>query len=510
MAGTPSPVPDPAAATDATPGDVTPRGFARLRRISGRFRSSIRTRILAGFILILAAATIASVFVVRQVVLSLLDARLEDELVQESRELTRLASTGIDPDTGEPFRNDVRRLFDVFLERNVPARNEAFLLFVDGRLYDRSRTVLPYRLDADPALVSRWSGLVRGERGEVATPEGSVHFLAVPVRENDSTLGVFVAATFRDAEAAELQPAVWAAALVGLAALVIGSLLAVRITRRILEPVEAVQTTARSISETDLSRRIDIRGNDEITRLAETFNALLDRVERAFVAQRAFVDDAGHELRTPITIVRGHLEVLGDDPEERRETIALVTDELDRMNRIVTDLLLLAKAEQPNFLAFELVNLGGLTEDVFAKASALGERHWVLDAVAECSIVADRQRLTQAAIQLAQNAVQHTETGATIAIGSALEADRGSLWVRDTGPGITPEVQKRIFGRFTRGVSRRSEAGAGLGLAIVRAIAEGHGGEVRVDSRPGDGATFTIEVPIDRPKPTGIAEGNER
>ena len=115
-------------------------------------------------------------------------------------------------------------------------------------------------------------------------------------------------------------------------------------------PAAALGDTARSISETDLSRRIPVTGNDEIAELARTFNAMLDRLERAFATQRAFVSDASHELRTPITIVRGHLELLGDDPEERRETVALVTDELDRMSRFVDDLLLLARAEREDFL----------------------------------------------------------------------------------------------------------------------------------------------------------------
>jgi two-component system, OmpR family, sensor kinase len=120
-----------------------------------RWRSGIRVRILAGSVAVLALATVASVLLVRQVLFAQLDDRLDGELVQESRELHRLAR-GIDPATGEPFGTDVERIFDVFLERNVPARNEAFLMFLDGELYDRSRTVLPYRLDEDAGLVGRW------------------------------------------------------------------------------------------------------------------------------------------------------------------------------------------------------------------------------------------------------------------------------------------------------------------------------------------------------------------
>jgi signal transduction histidine kinase len=313
---------------------------------------------------------------------------------------------------------------------------------------------------------------------------------------------VFAAAVFRDLEAKEIDPAVRAAALVGVAALAIGSLMAARLARRIIAPVQSVQEAARSISETDLSQRLDVRGDDEIAQLAETFNGLLDRLELAFVAQRRFVDDAGHELRTPITIVRGHLEVLDDDPAERRRTVELVTDELDRMNRMVNDLLLLAKTQQPNFLSFDLVEMARLTEELSRKTSALGDRRWKLDAKAAGTIEGDRQRLSQAVIQLAQNAVDHTDPSDTIAIGTEIEGGRARLWVRDSGPGIPRAVQERIFERFSRSGPRLSD-GAGLGLAIVRAIAEAHGGTVSVESRVGQGATFTIEVPVDRPVDEG-------
>jgi signal transduction histidine kinase len=319
----------------------------------------------------------------------------------------------------------------------------------------------------------------------------------VPIQTGGDTRAVFVAAGFRDVEATvSIDPAVRGGALVGVAAVVIASALAFVIARRIIKPVQAVEATARTISESDLSRRIDVRGDDEIAHLATTFNELLERLERAFVAQRAFIDDAGHELRTPITIIRGQLEVLGDDPDERRRTIELVTDELDRMSRMVNDLLMLAKAQQPDLLVFDLVNVGALTREVHEKARALGERRWMLDRAADGAVVGDRQRLAEAMIQLVQNAVDHTADGQEIGLGSAIVGDRARLWVRDVGPGIPAEQAERIFDRFSRVGARRSE-GAGLGLAIVRAIAEGHGGRVWVDSEVGVGATFTIEVPID-------------
>jgi two-component system OmpR family sensor kinase len=288
------------------------------------------------------------------------------------------------------------------------------------------------------------------------------------------------------------------AALVLLSVLIIASVLAWLVAGRVLAPLRLLADTARSIGESDLTRRIPVTGRDEIADLSRTFNAMLDRLEAAFATQRRFVSDASHELRTPITIVRGQLELLGDDPDERRETIALVTDELDRMSRFVDDLLLLAKAERDDFLRVSEVELGALTDELFDKARGLGARDWRLEARGDAVVIADRQRLTQAIMGLAQNAVQHTADGDPIWLGSEVDRREARLWVRDDGPGIGPDDQERIFQRFARAsASRRRSEGAGLGLAIVRAIAEAHGGRVALSSRPGAGATFTVIIPLE-------------
>lgn len=330
-----------------------------------------------------------------------------------------------------------------------------------------------------------------GERGHTG---GRLEYLAVPLNANRQAAGVFVVAQLRDPEQRELENAIFAIGAVGAAVLLIGSIMAWRLAGSVLRPVRAVTETARSLSESDLSRRIPVEGNDEVARLATTFNAMLDRLERAFATQRRFLDDAGHELRTPITIVSGHLELLEEDPEQRRETLVLVMDELDRMSRMVNELLELAKAEEPDFLAPERVELGALTRELHAKATALPGA-WQCEQAGDGTIVADRQRLTQALMQLAENAVRHAGTEQPIALGSALADGEARIWVRDRGPGIDPEEQQRLFDRFTRGRSGDRE-GAGLGLAIVRAIAEAHGGRVEVSSRRGGGATFTLVIPV--------------
>lgn len=463
----------------------------RTRRFAG-----LRTRMLAAFVGLLALATVASVLVARQVLVAQLDGRIDTELRQEVEELGSLAG-GVDPATAKPFGTDVSRIFDVHLSRNIPARNETLLTFMDGRPYTRTPAVVDYRLDRDASLVARWGGAQETDRGAVQTPAGRVEYLAVPLRAEGQVRGVFVAAFFRDRALAQLNPPLAAVAGVGLVVLVAGSVLAWTLSSSVLRPVRRVTRTARQIEETDLSRRIDVEGRDEIAELAGTFNAMLDRLEHAFTTQRRFLDDAGHELRTPITIARGHLELLGDDPREKEETVALVLDELARMSRIVNDLLLLAKAEEPDFLELGPVDVDVLTDELHAKTSALGPRTWVVESHAAGVVVADRQRLTQAVVQLAQNAVQHTRDGDEIALGSFLDGDELRLWVRDSGPGIDPAEQERVFERFVRARGNRHRDGAGLGLSIVRAIALAHDGRVELSSRPGRGAVLTLVVPVD-------------
>jgi signal transduction histidine kinase len=471
-----------------------------IERQRAPFTSSIRARLLAWFVLLLAVATIGSVLVVRQLLLHRLDQRINGELVQETKEL-RVLARGNDPETGEPFGGRVRKIFEVFLERNIPSRNEAVITFVDGEPFLRSRQVVPYRLDTDPELVARWSTLRDTDRGSVSTPEGRVDFVAVPVKTRSQSDGVFVVAIFRDREREEIDPALAGVAITGLVVLIIGSLLAWMLADRILKPVAKISSTARSISESDLTKRIEIEGRDEIAQLTVTFNDMLDRLQDAFQAQKQFIDDAGHELRTPITIVRGHLETSAAAPEERPMIMALVLDELNRMARLVDDLVLLARSDRPDLLDLTVIDVSTLTEEVRAKAEAIAPRAWTVDEVGKGSVVADRERVTQALLQLAQNASQYTKEGDLIALGSSVADGEARFWVRDTGPGIDTRDRGRIFRRFERGRNGRGRAGgAGLGLAIVHAIARAHHGSVELDSEPGAGSTFRLVIPIDQPR----------
>jgi signal transduction histidine kinase len=449
--------------------------------------------VLGSFVALVAGATLAGLFFQRAVLLERLDREVDAALTQERTELVALAG-GRDPDTGQPFAGDVRAIFDTFLRRNVPLDGEQYLTFVDGAHYTSTRA--PVRLEQQPALLQRWTALEVGEWGNLSTDAGPVRYLAVPLRFAGQTAGVFVTAYFLRGERDEIESSIRVAAVVMGIVLLAATAVAWFVAGRLLRPVRQLSEAAESISDSDLSRRIPVEGNDEIARLAGRFNEMLDRLSAAFAAQRAFVDDAGHELRTPITIVRGHLELMGDDPADRQATVALVTEELDRMARIVDDLLLLANAEQPDFIHREPVELADLTADLLARCRALGDRQWRLDRSATGIVQIDRQRITQAMLNLARNAVEHSTAGSEIVVGSTWDGAYVRLWVRDHGTGIDPRDQERIFERFSRGRdgNRRHSGGAGLGLAIVRSIAIAHGGRVEVQSAPGEGATFTVVV----------------
>jgi signal transduction histidine kinase len=262
---------------------------------------------------------------------------------------------------------------------------------------------------------------------------------------------------------------------------------------RVLRPLRQTTDLARRITETDLAERIPVHGSDEISELAVTINGMLDRLQAAFAAQRAFLADAGHELRTPLTIVQGNLDTLTVDAEGG-ETLDIVADELQRMARLVDELLLLAHSEQPDFLHTQPTDVADLTVSLLAKIESLGDRPWSIGAIARGCCLLDRQRITQAVVQLAANAASHTPAGTPVELSSAWDGSELLVSVADRGPGIPAAEHARIFDRFTRLDTRRPDS-TGLGLSIVAAIAAAHGGRAYVHDRPGGGAIFCLRIP---------------
>jgi two-component system, OmpR family, sensor kinase len=466
------------------------------QRMSTQARA-VRTRIAAWVVLLTAVALVGAGFAVYVVVSQRINERISQAVQQELAEFEKLENKGIDARTRRPFAS-AEALMRTALERNVPDDNEYIVAYVDDR--PRFESLLARRryesLPRDPAFQQALDDLMpEGGSRLVDTSLGEAVMAVKPVI-GGPTEAAYVPVYFTGPERAELTSVMRTYTVVAGFALVLVTVGAWLAAGRLLQPVRELRSTAQEISDSDLSRRLDITGNDDLTDLGTTFNAMLDRLEGAFAHQRQFLDDAGHELRTPITIVRGHLELL--DPDHAQETEAtreLVLDEVDRMARLVDDMIVLAKSGRPDFLKPTDVDAGILTDDVVDKVRALGDRAWKLDQRAEGTVCVDPQRVTQALLQLATNAVRHTCAGDVIALGSSVEGDRVRWWVRDTGPGVAPGDLERIFERFQRGEQARGIEGSGLGLSIVRAIATAHGGDVYVDSVQGEGATFTLDVP---------------
>ena len=471
----------------------------------GRRSPSVRAKVLGSVVAIAALGMVVAETASYAVQSRRLDARIDGALSQELAEFRTLAEVGVDPATGRRFTS-ASQLLATALERNVADDNERFFGVVDGRVSVPSGP-RQQPVDVGPAVLRRLA-----ERGpgsgvqveDVESPIGTVRFATEPVLlAGEAVGGTYVVAYAVDRERRPLVDDVRTYAAVAVASLAVLTLVGWLVAGRLLRPLQQLREAALRIDEDDVTRRVPVRGSDDVSDVAQSFNAMLDRLQAAFRTQREFLDDAGHELRTPVTIVRGHLELLDpDDPADVRETRDLVLDEVDRMGRLVEDLILLAQARRPDFVRLAPVDLGGLTDDVHGKAAALGTRRWVLDDRADVVVQADAQRLQQALLQLADNAVKHSADGVEIGIGSGVRptgtGDEALLWVRDRGPGIAEEDRQRIFERFGRASTGRGVGGSGLGLAIVCAIAEGHDGHVELDSTLGHGSRFTLVVPVQR------------
>jgi len=277
------------------------------------------------------------------------------------------------------------------------------------------------------------------------------------------------------------------------------------LARKSLAPVVAMSVQADHIGAANLRDRLDVRNqNDELGHLAQSFNHLLDRLERSFEQQRRFMADASHELRTPVAILRGEAEVALSQParvaEEYRESLMILQQEARRLAQIVEDLFTLTRADAgqyaiapSNFYLEELVN--DCVHSI--RALALTRRVTLAaEPTEECPIVADEALLRRMLLNLLDNAIKYTPEGGRVAVSCRRQGSEYALAVSDTGGGIPAELQSRIFERFFRADKARSrsdyDGGAGLGLAIARWVAEAHDGRLELSKSDADGSTFTV------------------
>jgi signal transduction histidine kinase len=273
-----------------------------------------------------------------------------------------------------------------------------------------------------------------------------------------------------------------------------------------LHPLDNVTKTALQItSADDLSRRIPYAGSskDEVGQLVAAFNQTLSRLENLFSTQRRFLADVGHELRTPLTVIKGNVGLMRKIKEFDEESLETIEDEVDRLTRMVGDLLLLAQAESGKIpLAHEVVELDTLLLEVLNQMAVLTRDRIKLSLgnIDQVLVCGDRDRLKQVIVNLIGNSINYTPKGGEIVVGLGKVSNRAQLTVTDNGPGIPPEDLPHIFERFYRGEKSRTRQkdgkGFGLGLSIAYWIVRNHAGRIEVNSAVGKGTTFCVWLPL--------------
>jgi len=282
------------------------------------------------------------------------------------------------------------------------------------------------------------------------------------------------------------------------------ALASISLARAALGPIGEITRGAREISGDDLAKRLNLKGrNDELGALAQTFDDMLGRLEAAFARERRFIADASHELKTPLTVINANAQMLSRwgtaDESIMREALATIQNESATMARVINAMLTLAKTDNPETLTLERVNLRELVRDVGASlrpnAAAKGIALNV-DADADAQVRGEPGLLRQLITNLTENAIKFTDAG-SVTLGVAKENGSANVIVRDTGRGIPEDAVPHIFERFYRADPARSRVvdGTGLGLAVVNNIVKVHQGQIRVESRLGQGTTFTIALP---------------
>ncbi|TAK24631.1 MAG: sensor histidine kinase [Chloroflexota bacterium] len=379
-----------------------------------------------------------------------------------------------------------------------------FVQLVDprGAILTGSRNLWGTSLPIDPAWTAR---VAAGARGPTTVTSRN----ALPMRAfyERLELGGSTAGVIQVAES--LGPLILTAIRVerillagGFITLSVAALVSWVAVGRALEPIAQVTRTARQIRATgDLARRVPgANSDDEVALLADTLNEMLASIEATVARQREFLADSSHELRTPLTVVRGNLDLAlrAPDDESRADCLRDAQAEAARMGRIVDDLLLLARNDTGMTFTRATFNLTDLLHDIARRARIVSRRVTIeVEAPPTVQINADAERLRQAVGNLVDNATRHTPAGGSVTIVGRTTGDGTAIDVRDTGIGIASDHLTRVFDRFYRVDRDRSRAGggSGLGLAIVKYIAEAHGGHVTAASSPGRGSVFTITVP---------------
>ena len=403
--------------------------------------------------------------------------------------------------SARPVTQNLRSFSVQFLQSHPLAAGDAVVVALIGAGLVVTGNTTPLIHDA---VVSRW--FAHPPAATVAYPAtiGGVpmEIVGAPITSGTSAIGTFIAATDLSPFVAERSRVLNLSLAEGGVALLVGVASAFFLLRRLLRTIGAITATAAEIGSGPLEQRLGDQGtSDEVGELARTFDTMLDRLETAMDAQRRLLSDVSHQLRTPLTVVRGHLEVLGrtgvEDPTAVRETLDLVIDEIGLMANLIDRLLVLGRAMEPDLLELSRLELKEFLTGILQSVSVLAPRTFELGPTPAAEVYADRDQLRGAIVNLLDNAVRATASGGQIALGGEIDADSGDvrIVVEDSGTGIQPSERAAALERFARPGARES-GGSGLGLAIAKAVAMSHGGSISIDQSPSlGGARVAIALP---------------
>jgi signal transduction histidine kinase len=466
----------------------------------------IRLRLVLAISAVSVAAVAASFFALHETTAANLRSRIDRELNEQYAEFQQRVLAG------EKIRNPT----------GLQATGEGFVAgqryHPEARIYLITPVGLPpvtnqERIVNEELTESRAGDSESGEAGAggivsagdglttISTDEtGKLRVLTEPVVVGGARIGTFRVADPLTSVDQALESLRNRFIAVGLGALLLSVIIAIWLANLISRPLRRMAAVASAVDSGDLSHRIDYTGDDEVGTLADAFNHMLDRLESGFRHQREFVSDASHELRSPLTVLRGRIEQLADHSGDRKAIVAEADElmrEVRRMERLTDDMLTLAKAERGGLVQRRRVPIDDFVEDLRRDLPLLGRRHYTVESSIHGELEADPDRLAQVLRNLVTNAVRHTSAEGRIEVSVGSENGAAVFAVTDDGTGIEPDELDRIFDRFHRTDEGRSraEGGSGLGLAIAKAIVEAHGGSIAAISAPGSGATIRFSIP---------------